>query len=261
MECQDHYASNWVKYVAASFLPLTLFFIIIVTLRVRVISGVMNAFILVCQVFTLPDVLRGYALVSQYRGYGRTRFTLSAAFISLFGIWNLDFFRLLYPSFCLHPKTTTIEVIALDYVIAVYPLVLLVVAYLLVKLHDSDIYVIVLLWKPFHRCFVHFRRDWNIKTSLVDACATFLLLSYTKFLSVSFNLLTPVQVVNSHNKTINKRYLYLDATIELFGRKHLPYAILALAVLIVFTLLPLLLMCGGSTNIGCITVIRGGLRL
>ena len=243
VECQDHYASNWVKYVAASFLPLTLFFIIIVTLRVRVTSGVMNAFILMCQVVTLPHVLRGYVLVFQHRGYGRTRFALSAAFISLFGIWNLDFFRLLYPSFCLHPKTTTIEVIALDYVIAVYPLVLLVVAYLLVKLHDSNIHFIVLLWKPFHRCFVNFRRDWNIKTSLVDAFATFLLLSYTKFLSVSLDLLTPVQVMNSHSKTINQWYLYLDATIEFFGRKHLPYAILALAVVIVFILLPLLLMC------------------
>ena len=243
VECQDHYASNWVKYVAASFLPLTLFFIIIVTLRVRVTSGVMNAFILVCQVLTLPALIRGYVLVSQYRGYGRTRFSLSAVFISLFGIWNLDFFRLLYPSFCLHPKATTIEVIALDYVIAVYPLVLLVVAYLLVKLHDSDIHFIVLLWKPFHRCFAHFRRHWNIKTSLVDAFATFLLLSYTKFLSVSLDLLTPVHVMNSHGKTINQRYLYWDATIEFFGWKHLPYAILALAVLIIFTLLPLLLMC------------------
>ena len=210
VECQNHYASNWVKYVAASFLPLTLFFIIMVTLRVRVTSGVMNAFILVCQVITLPALSRGEVLWLQYHNSGRTSITLSsvAILMSLFGIWNLDFFRLLYPSFCLHPKTSIIEVIALDYVIAVYPLVLLVVAYLLVKLHDSDIYVIVLLWKLFHRCFVHFRRDWNIKTSLVDAFATFLLLSYTKFLSVSFDLLTPVQVMNSHNKKINKLYLY-----------------------------------------------------
>ena len=243
VECQDHYASNWVKYVAASFLPLTLFFIIMVTLRVRVTSGVMNAFILVCQVITLPALSRMYVLVAQYREYSRTVFSLDAVLLSLCGIWNLDFFRLLYPSFCLHPKTTSIQIIALDYVIAVYPLVLLVVAYLLVKLHDSDICFNVLLWRPFHRCFVNFRRDWNIKTSLVDAFATFLLLSYTKFLSVSLDLLAPVQVMNSHSNKLNQRYLYWDATIEFFGRKHLPYAILALAVLIIFTLLPLLLMC------------------
>jgi len=37
-------------------------------------------------------------------------------------------------------------------------------------------------------------------------------------------------------------YLFYDATIEYFGREHLPYAILALVVLLVFVLLPLLLL-------------------
>ena len=38
-------------------------------------------------------------------------------------------------------------------------------------------------------------------------------------------------------------FLYYDGTVEYLGRTHLPYAILAISVLLVFTLLPILLLC------------------
>ena len=37
-------------------------------------------------------------------------------------------------------------------------------------------------------------------------------------------------------------YLYYDASIEYFGRKHLPYAILAIFVVLIFIILPILLL-------------------
>ena len=237
----SHRASNWMKYIAVSFLPLTLFFIIIVTCRVSVTSGVMNAFLLLSQTLSLPAITRIYSL--SYYSRSNTEFHTAAVAFTLCSMWNLDFFRFLYPPFCLHPKTTTLQILALDYVTAVYPLVLLVVVYLLVKLHDSNFKVIVCLWRPFHRCFVHFRRDWNIKSSLIDSFATFLLLSYTKFLSVSFDLLTPVPIFNIDGGTLSKWYLYWDGTVEFFGSEHLLYAILAVTVVIIFNIIPMLLLC------------------
>ena len=159
------------------------------------------------------------------------------------GIWNLDFFRLLYEPFCVNPKMTTLQVLALDYAIAVYPLLLIVITYSLTELHDHNFRLIVWLWKPFHRCFVCFRREWNIKNSLIDAFCTFLLLSYFKFLSVSFDLLVPVSVFNVHGETSKKRYLFFDGSVEYFGPEHLPFGILALAVFLVFNILPLVLLC------------------
>ena len=244
VECERDYAQNWVKYAAASFCPLTLFFIVIVTFRVRITSGLMSGFILISQIGSAPSLSRGYLL--PYRIGNRTNIQAPIApriIVSLYGIWNLDFFRLLYPPFCLHPNLTTVQMLAMDYIIAVYPLVLIVVAYLLVKLHDCGFKLIVWLWRPFHRYFVRFRRGWNVKTSLIDAFATFLLLSYFKFLSVSMDLLTPIQLFNVRGDTLNKHYLYWDGTIEYFGNEHLPYAILAVVVLVLFNMFPLLLMC------------------
>ena len=43
--------------------------------------------------------------------------------------------------------------------------------------------------------------------------------------------------------TIQPPVVYYDGTFEYFGQDHLPYALLALAVLLVFTFLPILLLC------------------
>ena len=50
---------------------------------------------------------------------------------TIFSIWNLDFFRLLCKPFCLHPNLSIIQVMCLDYAIAVYPLLLIILTYML----------------------------------------------------------------------------------------------------------------------------------
>ena len=100
----------------------------------------------------------------------------------------------------------------------------------------------VWLCKPFIVCFARCRRQWDIQNSLVDAFATFLLLSYVKFFSVSIDLLTPTIVWNSKAR-IQQVALYYDGSMEYFGTTHLPYATMAISVLLVFIFLPTLLLC------------------
>ena len=157
-------------------------------------------------------------------------------------MWNLDFLRLVYSPFSLNPSISTLQILALDYAVAAYPLFLIVVTYFIVELHDNDFRIVAWLWKPFRYCFACYRRQWDIRTSLVNSFATFFLLSYVKFLSVSFDLLIPVYLYNVHGETIGEKYLYYDGTIEYFGKQHLPYAILAIVVLILVNLLPVVLL-------------------
>ena len=95
--------------------------------------------------------------------------------------------------------------------------------------------------RPFNRCAEHFRNQLDVRSSIVEAFATFLLLSYVKLLSVSFDLLTPTHVYHVNGSLVGM-YLYYDATIEYLGDKHLPYAVLALFVMLVFILFPILLL-------------------
>ena len=85
-------------------------------------------------------------------------------YISAYAIWNLDFFRALMPDICL--QLTTLQVLALAYLIAVYPMLLMVIAYTLVELHGYGFRPVLLVWRPFHYFFVRFQREWNIQTSL-----------------------------------------------------------------------------------------------
>ena len=51
-------------------------------------------------------------------------------------IWNLDFFRMFYKPYCLHPNLSIIQVMCLDYAVAMYPLLMIVLTYLLLNLHE-----------------------------------------------------------------------------------------------------------------------------
>ena len=229
----DSFLKNLAKYCVVAFLPLTIFFIIVITLHISATSPAVNAFLLACQVLTSPMQIR--IVFSSTNG----SFQIIG---SLYGFWNLDFFRTLYPRFCLHPNMSTLQALALDYIIAAYPLLLTVITYSLVELHNRNCKLVVCLWKPFRICFARFQRQWNIQTSLIQAFVSFLLLSSIKFLNVTFDFLVPVHIYNIQGKSLEP-YLYIDGTVEYFGKQHLPYAILAIIVLSIFIILPLLLLC------------------
>ena len=242
-QCVNCSTSNWAKYLTVSLLPTTVFFLGAVALRLRATAPHMNGFILFCQILTSPPILRGLG-EAYYTYYSAHRYYRIAGYIyiSYLSIWNLDFFRLVYTPFCLHPNASTLQVLSLDYIIAAYPLALIILTYTLVTLHYHDCKLVVCLWRPFLKCCIHFRRQWNIQSSLVDTFATFLLLSYVKFVSVSFDILAPTLMYNKWDRHIST-VLYYDGSVEYFGADHLPYAVLAITVLLVFTVLPILLLC------------------
>ena len=233
--CTDsHY--NWVKYVTAAFIPLTVFYVIILWCRVSATSPQLYAFVNFSQNITFSVNVRVLlGAVTNHQSIG----TLVRTIAALYGIWNLDFFRTLIPHICL--EVNTLQALALDYAIACYPLLLIVVSYVLIELHAHNFRLLVYLWKPFRRFFIYFGKQWNVKNSIVEVFATFLLLSNVKFLTVSFDLLTPTEVRNINGSSLGL-FLYYDASIAYFGEEHLPYAILALLLLLIFVLLPIVLL-------------------
>ena len=240
--------NNLAKYLAVSLLPTTAFFIAALVFRFRATSPLLNGYILFCQIVTSPPIQRLLAYsIHEPKKHMNVHVAHEARIVSyiysaFLSIWNLDFFRLAYTPFCLHPNASTLQMLSLDYIIAAYPLALIILTYTLVRLHYHNCTLVVWLWRPFISCFARCRRQWDIQNSLVDAFATFLLLSYVKFLSVSFDILMPTFSWDMES-TIQPPVIYYDGTVEYFGQHHLPYALLAIAVLLVFTFLPILLLC------------------
>ena len=244
INCTDYGYKNWFKYFTIACLPLTVFYFVVISFRIRVTFPPMNCVVLVCQLLTLPTVMRIVMAAEDNHTLDPRYIVALNVVISIFGVWSLDFFRPLYTPFCLHPSFKALQIIALDYLIAVYPLLLIFLTYILLELHDRNYRIIVCMWSPFKWFFGRIRNEWNLRASLVDGFNSFLIMSYMKLLSVSFSLTLPTKIYDV-NATLYKdrRYLYYDANVELFSKEHLPYAILASVVLLVLVLLPLVLLC------------------
>ena len=146
---------------------------------------------------------------------------------------------MLLPPICL--PLNGLQLIAIDYAIACYPILLVILTYVLIELHDRNVRVVVWFLKPFQACLsflgLHQR---DMKSSVISTFASFILLSYVKFLSVSSDLLLPTRVYDMNGTS--QWYLFNLPTVKYFSTTHLPYALTAIAVLLIFIVTPLLLV-------------------
>ena len=226
---------NWWKFILVAFGPLMIFYFLILFFQVNAITTSLHAVLFYSQIIVSAPQARILLFALDERFINRTIITAAKILGTLCGVWNLDFFRFFLPNICLN--LGTLPILALDYVVAIYPLILIIITYFLIDLYDRNFLPLIWIWKPFQKVFMVFKQNWNFKTSLIDAFATFFFLSFSKIMSVSFDLLVPVEVytVQSSKRTW---VLYYDGNIDYFGKQHLPYAILALVFLVLFGIIP-----------------------
>lgn len=231
-KCTAGRLQNVVKFVAIMFVPLTAFYLLVLLFKVSATSPPLSTYVIFSQCISEPISTR-MALRSVQK------FTklniLARGVLSAYGVWNLDFFRSFSPPICL--DIPTLLTLALDYTSAFYSLFLILLTYLLIKLYASNVRVLVHVCKWIECVVTTFQEEWSARTSLVNVFSTFFLLSYVKIMSVSFTLLIPTTFYNIHGDKVGT-FLYYDASIPYFGKEHLPYAIVAIIVVLFFIVLP-----------------------
>ena len=202
--------------------------------------AVLDSMVLMCQIIVNVVNWSPAGLLSG----SKSLHSLQIFLLTVYGIWNLDFFRYLVPPFCINENMTTLQIVSLEYLLALYPLLLITVTYILIELHDRGCRVLVLMWRPFHRCYIYFRRQWNPKATIIHAFASFLLLSYVKIIAISGTLLHSARFYNTTFEITGPSayYVYVDPSLQRFDAHHAPYAALGLFSFLIFTVLPLLLL-------------------
>ena len=154
-------------------------------------------------------------------------------------IWNLDFLRPLTLNICLN--VSTLQILTLDYVIVIYPLILIVITYALVEFHTRGCGLIVWIWRPFNKCCARFSRIMDIQISLIKAFVTFLLLSYVKLFDSTLNVLLPTVVYNVHEEVVGV-HVYYDASYKYFSKEHISYVTVSIFLFLLFVISPLMLL-------------------
>ena len=222
-----------------AFFLLSAFYIIILLFHISIPSSVLLGYTLNAQLLSAPAIARVLLLFCADNVWCKNMAHLA----NINSIWNLDFFRFYNLDICL--KTDTLETLALDLIVGVYPLILIAITYLIIQLYDANFTLFLICWKPFKTFSTKVKRNWNLRTSTIDSFASFLLLSSVKFLNVCADILIPVKVISSDplfNQSSSSWRMYYDASIDYFGPKHCPYAITAIMVLVIFVLLPTALL-------------------
>ena len=229
-DCSRH-KYFWLLNLLFQLVMVTLLYLVVVFFQIKGTCSPFNVIITNCQL-GLSAILIGSGLRALIVCMTGRRFT--KILLTLFGVFNLDFFRFVIPPLCISPSLKSIHVLLFDYIIAVYPIIITVVIYVSIELYDRSLSAPVrILW-----C-----RNWRPKETILSTCATFLLLSYTKFLSVSINLLYSVHVRDCNGEVIPNSFVLLyDPSVKFLHSEHIPYVILALFVIIVFVLFPPLLL-------------------
>ena len=241
-KCWGH-GHGWALYYSLELFPITVLYFLVVIFHIRATSSPLSALVFMSQIVVYT--VRGNIHLYSYIANIITGFPYVAlqVLLVLCGIWSLDFFRSVIPPFCVSSNIKAVHALALEYIVAFYPIFLILLTYVCIKLHDNNFRPVVWLWKPFHRHFARFRRRWDSRASIVNAFTTFLLLSFSKILFVSFTLLYISHVDVYHHDVIQKKcVLYYDSTVGCYSHEHLIFATIAVCVLVLFIISPTILL-------------------
>ena len=244
MECSKCWGHGygWVLYYFLELFPITVMYFLVVIFHIRATSSPLSALVFMSQivVYTIRlNVSLHIFIENEVRGFP---YVALQVLLVLCGIWSLDFFRSVIPPFCVSSNIKTVHVLALEYLVAFYPIFLILITYVCIKLHDNNFRLVVWLWKPFHRHFAHLRRRWDSTASIVNAFTTFFVLAFSKILFVSFTLLYTFTIRHNYIDIPDKCVLYYDSTVECHTHEYTMFSTIVVCVLIIFIICPTILL-------------------
>ena len=216
-------------YILAELFPLFFLFVVIVAMQSKISSGLMQSLILFAQITTLINRVPSPATLSQ------TSQIFSSIHIFVFR-FSFEYFILDELSFCLWSGATVMDNLAFRYVTTLLT-ILFSSTYILMS-QDSSFKTKITCCK---KIMSMAKKTTFFNDSTVYGVSTFLILSYTQCTLTSFQILSQITLYGE-GKRILHSVAYLQGSMDYFGVDHLPYAIPAVIVLLVFTVPPPLLL-------------------
>ena len=147
-------------YILVEFIPITLFYILVLILQFKLTSAPMTCWIMYSQCLMMVINLELYTdpLLQKLLLTDNGDFTaLTKLILALYGIFNLEFIRYVVPPFCISNHLRFIHVVILEYISVAYPILLIMLTWLSIELYDRNVKLVVCLCTPFHRCFARLK--------------------------------------------------------------------------------------------------------
>ena len=239
------------KYVSVEFVPITLFYFITLIFRIRVTTPPMPCFIMYAQLIGIG--LQSYfvnvqsnvqlsGLLQSAEGNIRLDMKIVDTFYGLFNMQNI--LRYIVGPLCISSRMKFIHILFLDYLVSFYPIFLICVTLVFIKLHNNNFRPIVTVCKPFHKCFTRLHRGWDTKSDIIDVFIAFFFLSFSNCLIVTYSLLNHLHIytITSSGKTFVQTASTQDLDINYLSHMHMLIITLSLFTLFIYCILPSLLL-------------------
>ena len=222
VQCNSSSAANILKYIGTEYVPLTVFFLVIIICNVRLTTGPANAFIVFGQVISSTFDLNNGITTNP-----TTSDTFNTAYKLIYGIFNLDFFSKLLEPFCIGEKLDTLLIVSLSYIVALYPLLMICIVIIAFKL-KSIVGCSKSKW-----C-----RQHSISPMMAITC--FLLLSYNKLILTAVFIVSEGMLINSSGANVDISVVYIQGDVLYDEREK--YVSVAAVVLFITLILPIVLL-------------------
>ena len=242
-------------YVFLEFIPITIFYIIVVIFRLNITSGPLLGYVLFCQIHIF-SMQWSYLYIHEYilSHVSTSLRVLYYSSLTLSSSWILQFFKFAIQPFCICNKLTDFHIQLLNLVTAIYPIVLVIITWILMELHARNYRIIHILWKPFSILLKKLKITSVTSDAVVHAFATFILLSTLTVICSVANVFINNPVYQSIDASLYKTVLFTDPTIVWYSHKHILYILITSLPFVLLVLIPSLLLCVYPTRIyGCLS--------
>ena len=232
--CQDGLSTvGLLVWILSEWVPMLVVMFIVMLFNVDLVSGRFNSFLLFAQLLAFSSI-RGDAEL------GPVHIAFVKIYRFLYGMWNLDFFGVLLPPYCLvpHSHLTLLQTLLLHYSIGLFPLIVAITLIVLERSAEK--------WICCHRvdqCLRRMRR-WKAKysdgMSYDRALPAFVILGFTRFLVSSSYILVNQTITGEDGE--ERMVVWWQGSVPYGSIQHIAYFIPAIIILLVFVLLPAFLL-------------------
>ena len=237
--CIKCHGPGWRIQLAIEVFAVTILMVLIIGLSISLNAGGTNAFIFFAQAVSIKYPGLSYpswVFEIDYSTSVKYNNTVVRGFTLLYSIANFEIITPLpLPPLCLSDDFTPIHAVLLDFIAAIYPLLLLALLYTWVIMNSYKVRPVVYVTKALTKLCHCFKVKYRL--SLMDSFVTVAIICASRIIATCFKLLKPSFIYKMSGEWIGTAFYY-DGSLDYFGDGHYAYASLALFVLLVLILIP-----------------------
>ena len=249
INCSDTslFRFNLALYLLGNYLPNVVLFIAIIVFNIRLTAGPAVSFIFFCQIMAFEEGIKDDTTINFMTKAAVPRI-LDTLYKVPYNVFNLTFLILNLLDFriCFR-NMNALDVIQLEAVAAIFPLMMIILIIVVVKLKDRFFtgriaFQIVNCYRKNCKCLLT-RQKRNLRLSLLHAFAAYVLLSYNTFCRSASTLLGKEGLFNESGEYYHRYVSYHAAFIFTDTRYYqLRYALPAYIMIVVFVIPPPLVL-------------------